>query len=531
MASGTARTRRRSAQRTRAKSPGGALSLVDWIGRITPAGWIALGACGLTLALSLQTLQSPSVEYDEGVYWQSLRALAAGHPLFGSIFSSQPPLFLLSVYPFYMIFGQSLTAARLALLCFALLGLAGVYVAGHALGHRAIGALACLLLALDPLYLHAAHIVQAESPSLALQIWAVACALLAMRVTGRRRGWLAVGAGVLLGCALMVKLFAIATIVPIVLLLSAPLAKRWLDGNGQIVYQSWTAMRDDLRQIASTLGLCAAGMAGAIILVLLPFVGQLGTVFDQTIRFHLATSALNRPLADNLALIVKALLAPPLLYISVLALGVIIWRRAWMALPLLVWALADFVVLARQQPLLDHHVVLLSPALALIAGYGAYLAWQLVTESSRRRIAQGVVLALLAMACVSGLALNIQRNAEANAPLPIRSLKMAIALQGVTAPTEDVLTDDQYIAALANRDVPPPLVDTSAVRITSGYLTAEQLEDYITRNRIHVILFASGRFDLLPGFRDWVAARYTRIASFDHGGALYLLEPDNNAPV
>ena len=83
-------------------------------------------------------------------------------------------------------------------------------------------------------------------------------------------------------------------------------------------------------------------------------------------------------------------------------------------------------------------------------------------------------------------------------------------MQGVSAPDEVVLSDDQYVAALANRDVPPQFVDTSAVRITSGYLTAAQLEDYITRNRIHVILFATGRFNLLPGFHAWVAAALHR---------------------
>ena len=108
---------------------------------------------------------------------------------------------------------------------------------------------------------------------------------------------------------------------------------------------------------------------------------------------------------------------------------------------------------------------------------------------------------------------------------------MAIALQGVSAPNEVILSDDQYVAALANRDVPPQFVDTSAVRITSGYLTAAQLEDYISHNRVHVILFATGRFNLLPGFHAWVAERYTEVTTFDHGSALYLLEPSNNPPV
>src|SRR6185312_5761217 len=112
--------------------------------------------------LALQTLQGPSNDYDEGVYWQSLRAMANGHPLFSSIFSSQPPLFLLSVYPFYIGFGQSLSAARLALVFFSVAGIAGVYIAGRTLCNRAIGAVAAVLLALDPLYQHGAHTLQAE---------------------------------------------------------------------------------------------------------------------------------------------------------------------------------------------------------------------------------------------------------------------------------------------------------------------------------------------------------------------------------
>src|SRR5690242_1246340 len=224
------------------------MSLAAQIRRISPAGWGALGACVIALALALQTLQGPSTDYDEGVYWQSLRAMANGHPLFSSVFSSQPPLFLLSVYPFYMLLGQSLGAARLALIVFSLAGIAGTYIAGRALGHRAIGAVACLLLALDPLYEHGAHTLQAELPSVALQIWAVACAALAMRVSGRRRTWLVVGSGALLGCALLIKLFAIAALVPIVLYLSVPLARRWIEKDGNLRWPPRSEIWDGLRQ-------------------------------------------------------------------------------------------------------------------------------------------------------------------------------------------------------------------------------------------------------------------------------------------
>ena len=35
--------------------------------------------------------------YDEGVYWQTLLAMASGHTLYSQIFYSQPPFFIQSV--------------------------------------------------------------------------------------------------------------------------------------------------------------------------------------------------------------------------------------------------------------------------------------------------------------------------------------------------------------------------------------------------------------------------------------------------
>src|SRR5579875_2467247 len=50
--------------------------------------------------------------YDEGVYWQTLRAMSAGHPLYAQTFYSQPPFFMLSVYPVYALLGGTLWSAR-----------------------------------------------------------------------------------------------------------------------------------------------------------------------------------------------------------------------------------------------------------------------------------------------------------------------------------------------------------------------------------------------------------------------------------
>src|SRR3984893_19477020 len=69
---------------------------------------------------------------DEGVYWQSLRALARGEPLFSSVFASQPPGFYYAFLPFYG-FAHSLTGLRVGVLLFGLVGLAATYVGARLL--------------------------------------------------------------------------------------------------------------------------------------------------------------------------------------------------------------------------------------------------------------------------------------------------------------------------------------------------------------------------------------------------------------
>ena len=83
--------------------------------------------------------------YDEGVYWQSLRAMSAGFMFYHQIFYSQPPFFLLSTYPFFALFGSTLWSARFGIALVSLLGLPGAYLLGKALGGR-IGAILALVL-------------------------------------------------------------------------------------------------------------------------------------------------------------------------------------------------------------------------------------------------------------------------------------------------------------------------------------------------------------------------------------------------
>lgn len=253
---------------------------------LTPDVAIALAAAIVAFFVRMIALSRPSIEYDEGVYWQSLRAMTDGHALFSSVFSSQPPFFLLSIYPFYVLFGQSLAAARFAVVVYSLLGIAAAYWIGRRLSNPWAGVFVVLLLALEPRFTAESYTLQAEVPMLGFSLVSVALSVETLHHSGKRRIWLAAAAGVACGLAIMIKLFAVVTLIPVVLFLATPLVEAFMRGDGR----REQALREEVRPLARDLAAMAAGVVGAIVILLLPFVTNLGRVYDQVIRFHLVAA-------------------------------------------------------------------------------------------------------------------------------------------------------------------------------------------------------------------------------------------------
>src|SRR5262249_37914921 len=86
--------------------------LTGVLARIAPKGWALLAILAGALLLRLLALGAFSAEYDEGVYWLTLRAMAGGRPLYTAIYNAQAPFFFPSLYPVFLLFGQTLLGAR-----------------------------------------------------------------------------------------------------------------------------------------------------------------------------------------------------------------------------------------------------------------------------------------------------------------------------------------------------------------------------------------------------------------------------------
>lgn len=470
---------------------------------------VAVGAAALlaVLAVGLRVWRLAPFQdnFDEGVYWASLRSLADGHAIFGEVFSSQPPLFLLSLLPGFEALGGTLLAARAIVLLLSLLGLVGAYLVARAIAGPAAGWIAVLLLACDARYLVLSSTVTAEVPAIAFQLLAIALVLAAARSAGRRAPLLAACGGAVLAVGTLTKLFVAVAAVP---------ALAYLLGGAR-GRSPWATAR--------LLGSFAAGGLLVTAAVLAPLWDRRDAVYDQVIGLHLHAAAPGSGPIANLRMLSLGV-QTPLYLLALLVLVLLVRRRRAEVVPPLLWGLASLAFLLQLQPLNRHHEVLLTaPAVLIVAlaplafddrgRAGQNLAW--------RGRGTWVIAAAVVAAMAVGTGTTLYRARQPSESLAANRL-MAAELRAVTGPDDLVVSDEPYVVAMAGRQVPPPLVDTSYVRLRSGSLDEAGIEATIVASGARAVLFTGGRFEKVPGLRQWVEVRFRLARGFGGGRALYL---------
>jgi 4-amino-4-deoxy-L-arabinose transferase-like glycosyltransferase len=451
--------------------------------------WAAIGVGLGFVAAEAIVLNTRIRDYDEGVYWQSLRALARGEPLFRSVFASQPPGFYYALLPFYWL-GHSLGSLRIGILVLGVVGLAATYVAGRLLAGAVAGLVAVLLAATSPLYLHQSAIAQADGPAVAISMLAVALALGAVRADGRRRDLLAVGTGLALALSVGTKLLGVVTLVPLaIVLLGAP------RGRGRLAA---TAI--------------AGGVLG-LVLLLLPALGVPQAAFDQLVLSHLrAGQAGQGDLGGNLKLLLLREL--PLEALAALGVLVSVLRRDRAIVMPLAWAAASVLAVLLYHPLFPHHLVIMSLTLALVAAVGLRTLGALGIGAGL--LAAGLVLATAATGAVIAF-----RDWQLALTPDLHDAEMTAAVQAASAPGEFWISDNPYAVAAADRDIPGPLVDTSGQRTRSGLLTVSDLEAARLRYNVRWVLVDSFRLDAIPGFRDWLNQHFHVVRNLGGRAVIY----------
>jgi 4-amino-4-deoxy-L-arabinose transferase-like glycosyltransferase len=426
-----------------------------------------LAAAGVLFSRNIDTAPS----YDEGVYLASLDALRHGQTLGSQVFASQPPGFYIVLRLIGLPFGSSISGIRTGFLLVALGGCLAAYLLGRRLSGPAAGFAAAALIAVAPPFPSEAPRVEADVPSVALALAALAVAAYAF---GRGRTFLAALAGGLLAAAVSVKFLALPAVVPFAALAFAQRAAR--------------------RQVVAA----ALGALVVVAVLLALYAGVLGELWDQAVRFHNRARSFQGPYdnADRLADFFDLRTPFPWLVAFGLAASVAS-RRVW---PFWLFPAAAVAFLLWERPLFDHHLVLLSAALALPASLalGAF-----VTRLPHRLAlaAAGALVAALAL----GLGQQVRRIDYARVTTTQDVEWGVTALARCTSPGELVASDQPIVAFRAHRRLPGQLVDTSLVRVETNSLTPARILELVGRDHIRAV-FAGRAFadepDLVAGLRS-----------------------------
>lgn len=495
-------------------------------GRTAAVLLLVLGAVGLRL----WRLPAHTGKYGEGVYWQSLRALSEGHTLFDEVFSSQPPVFLLGILPAFDTFGHTLVAARATVLVLSLLALLGIYLAGRGIAGRAAGWIAVALLATAPVFAGQSVALLAEVPALAFALLCLALAVAAGKVQGRRRLVLAAASGGALSLGLLTKLFAVVVAVPALLYLLG-----WGSASTRPATRGERAAaqpRHDLGRQASILASFGGGLAVVMAAGLAPFLGasaghvRPGRWFSPHgqvwVRPSPQRQAAGGPGDEGAAGLAGARRA------GTRRLAAHAGHRAPGAVGLGLGAGPGAAAAPAAQPpgaadaTFRAHCRPRAPG-GHQGGRGASRADR-EDPRTRTRAVAGAVVAV----AVLGTGIDVVQAMHASKRSVAADRQMAAALRAATRPGDLVVTDDQYLVATADRDVPPALVDTSRTRFRAGYLTVGQLEQAAVAPGVRaVLLTAPPGSARVPAFRRWIEAHFYLYQSFGHDQALYVRDLDH----
>ena len=450
-------------------------------------GWAA-ASIGIAFAIAEAVLLNVRIrDFDEGVYWQSIRALARGEPLFSSVFASQPPGFYGLLLPLYFV-GQSLLSLRLTVLIFGLVGLAATYLAGRLLAGPIGALMATVLVATSPLYFHQSAIIQADGPSVALSAVAVCLALLAVRRSGGSAIGLAMLAGVALAAAVGIKFVSAVTVVPVAMVLLGESGRRW-------------------RLLA---GAVAAGLVG-LVAIFLPAIAAPGAAYTQLVTEHLrASQVAHQGFAESLSILFLRR-EQPLEALALLAAIITTIRRDREAVMPIAWSLVSIAAALVYHPVFPHHLVMLSLPLALVVAVGFSPPPRPSPQRGERVRSASVekfALAALVLATAGAGAVAIGGEIQLALVPDLHDDEMAAAVRSVSKPGDFWISDNPWAVAAADRDLPGPMVDAASQRIRTGLLTVDELEQTRVAYHVRWVLEDSFRLDKVPGYQNWLDAHF-----------------------
>lgn len=414
----------------------------------------------IVFLFQLRFIQQPVIDNDEGIYTTTFILIDHGYPAYTKTFFSQPPAFLLSVYPGFLLFGKTLQAARLTIVLWSILGLVAVYMIGYELKNVWIGVLSMGLMYLTYFYSNQTHTFQSDA---LVNSFTLICFATLLRFKNTQKILWYILAVFFLNLSFWTKFNFF--FIPSFLIIAWMMTKR-----------------------AKLAGIFI--FISGLFVIVLQLIFGLQNIFSMVLSVRLAAFQTTH---FSLILITYILHDPYLTLIICASLILLLLRPKQLLqfplLPIFLWAFLTFVFLFLYRPLFPHHLAILVTPFVLL--------FSLLMISIPKKYMFFYQLGSVIVLIVSCIILLYQMYHLPVYFLSPKQKKLITIIDHYTNSSDSILTDEEIVNSITNRLPSPQLSDVSFVRITSGSLPPNKFQEIINTERPKLIIPWNGRLAVL----------------------------------
>ncbi len=434
-------------------------------------------------------INRPVVDNDEGIYLTSFLLVDKGYQAYKKTYFSQPPGFLLSVYPGFVLFGKTLQAARLTISIWSMIGLLAVIWLGFELKNKWTGLLAAGLLSLIPSYFNQSLTFQSDVLITTFSL--ISLATLIRFGKNFYLPWFIISS-FFLNLAFWTK-FDI-TFFP-----SFFLALFLIYKDKKFFY----------KKIINLVLIFFSVSLAFFIIFILPF--GIKEVFYNSIllRFQAASSSTSFSLFYYLK---KDILLSVIILVS---LFLSFLKNSNIRYPLIIvyiWSIFVLIIFYFYRPLFPHHLVILTVPFVLLFSEISELFFR------NKKLFSYFVSILLIISMVNRIYIATSTSSR----LINQQQENAVKIINKYTNNEDVVVSDEEIFnGLSGRLPPPELSDISQVRIRSNNMTSENFRKIISTYKPKLIIPWNGRLESIKNFKENLLG-YRILTSFSSSKNIYI---------
>jgi 4-amino-4-deoxy-L-arabinose transferase-like glycosyltransferase len=442
---------------------------------------------------------------DEGLNLMRSMLVTLGYPLYSQVSSDQPPLFNQILALAFRVKGFDVNIARALVLLFSTLLVWSCAQFLQLTWGNLVAVLFLPLIIMTPRYLDLSMAVMIGVPSIALST--VSMLFLALWHQRKDNIWLVLS-GFMLAVSLLIKLFT-GFLAPI-FFIGITLSEYYVRKGEKL---SWKMFRPAL--------IWSISFTGLVTLLVLALIGPRNIWL--IIYPHLMAPTKQYFQSDSFSINVFLKDAVPLILLGLLGALVVLFKRNWLTLYPLIWAVVAYVMFRFYSPVFYHHQLLITIPLAMLAaaavGEGIMFLLRALrsAEFARLETLFGAI-ALIGFILVSvhyypivdKELLNRPRFRAAGLDAASGKLRVLDAMNEYIDQTHWIMTDVPMYAFRVHKPVPPNLATISQKRLTTGSLTDEDILNAMKEYRPEQVLIA--RFQI-PALEDYLQKNYTLIYS------------------